>query len=67
MNLEQRGIPAGFVASTEFVEAANVQAKALGFAGRGVYVPHPIQGRTEAEIHALVDGALNELLALLCE
>jgi len=31
VDLEARGVPSAFVASTEFVDAADTQAKALGF------------------------------------
>jgi len=31
MDLDQRGIPGGFVASEEFAEAARDQAESLGF------------------------------------
>ena len=58
-------MPAVFVASTEFVEAARVQAAALGVEPVGVFVPHPIQDRTDDEIRALADGAADELLAAL--
>lgn len=63
--LEGRGIPSVFVASTEFRDAARLQAAALGFDPAGVFVPHPIQDRTDAEIRALADAALPEILAAL--
>ena len=64
-DLEGRGIPAVFVASTEFVNAADSQSRALGFPALGVYVPHPIQDRTDDEMRALADAALPDLLAAL--
>jgi hypothetical protein len=60
--LEALGIPSVFVASTEFREAARFQARALGFDPAGIFVPHPIQDRTDDEIRALADGALKEIL-----
>jgi hypothetical protein len=63
--LEGRGIPSVFVASTEFVEAARVQARALGFDPAGVFVPHPIQDRTDDEIRALADAAVDEIVHAL--
>ncbi|MCO1655661.1 hypothetical protein KDL28_11425 [Pseudonocardia sp. S2-4] len=55
---------ATFLASTEFVEAADAQARALGYrAVPSVFVPHPIQDRTDAEVRALADAALEEVLA----
>ena len=64
-NLEKRGIPAAFVASTEFVEAAAAQSAALGFDPAAVFIPHPIQDRTDEEMRALARAALPEILARL--
>jgi hypothetical protein len=66
VNLEGQGVPALFVASTEFVDAARTQAAALGFtadAVPGVFVPHPIQDRTDEEMRVLADEALDAVLA----
>jgi hypothetical protein len=65
-DLESRGVPGVFVASTEFVEAAATQSSALGFPDVArVFVAHPIQDRTDDEIRALADGAVEAVLALL--
>jgi hypothetical protein len=64
-DLEGRGVPAVFVASTEFVEAAAAQAAALGFEPAAVFVPHPIQDRTDDEMRALADAAVEEILDTL--
>jgi hypothetical protein len=61
--LEERGIPAVFVASTEFVDAAAAQARALGLDPAGVFVPHPIQDRTDEELRALADAAVDAVVA----
>ena len=63
--LETRGIPSVFVASTEFRDAAHAQARALGFDPAGVFVPHPIQDRTDDEIRALADAAVDGILRAL--
>ena len=56
-------MPAVFVASSEFVVAAETQAKALGFsAAARVFVAHPIQDRTDDEMRALADAAVDEIL-----
>jgi len=65
--LEGQGIPGVFVASAEFVEAARSQARALGFEPAGVFVPHPIQDRTDAEMRALAESALDEVWARLTD
>ncbi len=62
-DLESRGIPGMFVASTEFVEAAEAQGKALGFEPAACYVQHPIQDRRDDEIRALAEAAFAEILS----
>ena len=64
-DLESRGVPCVFVASTEFIEAAAAQSKALGFEPAAVFVPHPIQDRTDDERRALADAASEEILGHL--
>ena len=56
--LEALGVAGVFVASDQFVQAAEVQARALGADPARVYVPHPIQDRTDDEMRALADAAL---------
>ena len=51
------------VVSTAFVQAAEVQAKALGYDPTIVWVPHPIQDRTDAELRAIADKAFDEIVA----
>ena len=64
-DLESRGLPGVFVASTEFIDAAAAQSKSLGFAPAAVFVEHPIQDRTDDEMRTLADKAVDELLKLL--
>ena len=61
-DLESRGIPGVFVASSEFTEAARIQAQALGCDPQAVYVPHPIQDRTDDEIREIADTAFESIL-----
>ena len=61
-DLESRGVPTVGIATTEFVQAAAAQAKALGTDPAYVFVPHPIQDRTDEELHALADAYLDEML-----
>ena len=63
--LEGFGFPSVFVASTEFIDAARAQAVALGFDPVGIFVPHPIQDRTDEEVQALADAAVEEILKAL--
>ncbi len=52
-----------FVASGEFKEAAKAQASALGFDPAVVFVPHPIQDRTDDEMEAMAMDVLEAILA----
>jgi hypothetical protein len=65
MDLESRGLPSGFVASCEFEQAANAQGKSLGIKPARVFVPHPIQDRTDEEMAALAQSAIDDVTALI--
>ncbi len=67
VDIENRGVPGVFVASSEFVEAAEAQANAVGFDAARVFVPHPIQDRTDAEMVEIADKVLDELIAGLVD
>ncbi len=64
-DLERRGIPAMYVATVEFIDGADAQAKALGFEHSPVYVEHPIQDRTDDEMLAIADAAFEAVVAQL--
>ena len=64
-DLEGRGIPGVGVASSAFVEAAAVQSKSLGFDPALVFVAHPIQDRSDDEMRALADEAVEPILRAL--
>ena len=65
---EIQGVPAVFIASTEFVEAADVQATALGMPGvRRIFVPHPIQDATDDEMRAKADAIVDALIQALVD
>ncbi len=53
------------IATTAFEQAAEAQAESLGFEPGIVYVPHPIQDRTDAEIRAIAEAAFDEVMALI--
>jgi hypothetical protein len=62
-DLERRGVVGVFVASAEFVQAAEAQSRALGFPTVArVFVPHPIQDRTDDEMRAYADAAFEQIL-----
>ncbi len=62
-DLEARGVPGVFVATVEFVGGAQAQAKALGADPAAVYVEHPIQDRTDAEMLEIADRAFEQVRA----
>jgi len=61
-DLEGRGVPGVGVASTEFVLAAQMQSRSLGFDPAMVFVQHPIQDRSDAELRALADSAVDQII-----
>jgi alkanesulfonate monooxygenase SsuD/methylene tetrahydromethanopterin reductase-like flavin-dependent oxidoreductase (luciferase family) len=63
--LDGRGIPGGFVASEVFRRAADSQGESLGFHPDSLFVPHPIQDRTDEELRALADASFPGVLALI--
>ena len=54
------------VASSEFEDAAETQANALGMRdARRVFVPHPIQDANDDEMRAKADGCIDAVIAAL--
>lgn len=67
VDLERRGVAGVFVASSEFVDAAEVQSAALGFDTARVFVPHPIQDRTDDEMTAIAEAAVDAVIAAVTD
>jgi hypothetical protein len=66
LSFEANDKPAVLVASSAFEQAAAHQSAALGQPGiKRVLVPHPIQDRTDEELHELARAATDEILAAL--
>jgi hypothetical protein len=61
-DLETRGLVGVFVASSVFVEAAQAQSASLGMSPASLFVQHPIQDRTDDEMRALADEAVQLLI-----
>ena len=64
-NFHNNGRTKVMIASSRFVEAAQAQSAALGFTPATIFVPHPIQDRTDAEMRALADAAVAGIVAAL--
>lgn len=67
VDFEARGIPGVFIASAEFESAAAAQGEALGMDPARVLVSHPIQDRTDAELAALAEEAVDRVVSSLVE
>jgi len=63
--LEAAGIPSVFVASSEFEDATEAQARSLGLDPAAVYVEHPIQDRSNEEMVVIADKAVDALVAAI--
>jgi len=65
---EVQGLPSVFLASTEFVDAAQAQSAALGLPEvRRVFVAHPIQDAIDPEMWAKADAAFDAVVAALLD
>ena len=63
---EIQGTPSVSIASSEFVDAAQTQAQALGMDdAKRIFVDHPIQDATDDEMRAKADAIANEVIAAL--
>lgn len=49
------------------MQAADTQGSALGFEPEWVWVPHPIQDRTDDELKALADKHFDAIMAKLTQ
>lgn len=64
-NLDERGVAGVMIATTAFEQAARAQAEVLSFEPAAVFVPHPIQNRTDEEIRAIADAAVDEIVGAI--
>ena len=62
-DLEARGIPTVGVATEEFIEGAKAQARSLGTDPALVFIPHPVQDRTDEELYRLCEIPGDTLVA----
>ena len=65
MDVEGRGIPGGYIVSEAFRQAGEAQARSLGFDPYKVFVEHPIQDRTDAEMRVIADNAFEQVVAMV--
>ena len=62
VDLDRRGLPGVSVLTEEFRGAFAAQCAAIGFDGASLYVPHPMQNRTTAELQ----GFAEEVFSTVC-
>lgn len=68
VELERRGVATAAVATEPFVDEALEQARLLGMPDyRMIFVPHPVQLLTPAELRALADQAFEEIVVRLTQ
>ncbi|OAI41401.1 hypothetical protein AYO38_03725 [bacterium SCGC AG-212-C10] len=65
---EIQGLPSVFIASSEFISAADVQSKALGLPDvHRIFVPHPIQDANDDEMRAKADAIIDQIIDALVD
>ena len=68
VRLERLGIPTAAVGTEPFIDEALEQAAVLGMPSyRMVFIPHPVQILTLAELRAAADQAFPAIVARLSE
>jgi hypothetical protein len=68
VHLERRGIPAVGIATAPFADEAVEQARLLAMPGcRMLYIPHPVQLLTDAELAAQADAVFPAVVASLTD
>ena len=60
-------MPGLYIATTEFEDGGAAQARALGADPAALFLPHPIQDRTDEEMRALAETAVDRIVAGLVE
>ena len=65
VDLDRRGLPGVSVLTEEFREAFATQCAAIGFDGASLYVPHPMQNRTTAELHRFAEEVLASVIGAI--
>jgi hypothetical protein len=65
--LEDMGVVSVGVASTDFIGAAAAQNSSLGYDPAVVFVPHPVQDRTDEEMRAMADQSFEAILRAVQE
>ena len=65
-DLDKKGLPGVSVLTEEFRQAFESQRSAIGLDAAAIYVPHPMQIRTTAELHRFAELSVDAILAAIC-
>ena len=64
--LDKNGLCGVSVLTEEFQNAFDAQKSAIGFDAASVYVPHPMQNKTRAELHSFAQRYFSAILGKIC-
>jgi hypothetical protein len=62
-DLDKRGVPGVSVLTEEFRAAFEQQIKSIGLDAASIYVPHPMQNRSTAELHDFAERSIEDILS----
>lgn len=65
LEIDRRGLPAVAVFSEEFRSGVEAWRAVHGFDAAAVFVRHPIQPLTDAEVHGRAEEVLTQVLAAI--
>ena len=65
-DLDKKGLPGVSVLTEEFRQAFESQKSAIGLDAASIYVPHPMQNRTTAELHVFAEQSVDRILSAIC-
>lgn len=64
-DLDRRGVAGVMIATEAFRDAASAQMDQLGFEPAIVWIPHPVQNRTDDELKSLADDVFSDVVGAL--
>ncbi|MEM7192718.1 MAG: hypothetical protein AAF405_07610 [Pseudomonadota bacterium] len=66
-DLDRAGLPGVSVLTEEFKLPFEAQKQAIGLDAAAVYIAHPMQNKTTAELHALAESSADAILAAIAK
>ena len=65
LDIDRKGLPGVAIFSEEFRSGVEAWRDVHGFDANAVYVDHPIQPLTEAELHAQADSVFDQVITAI--